>query len=65
MSAKTPAQLSAEQKLANTRTKYEVRSDALEFAIATNSDNRSKDHFAMIEAAIEYEKFLLEANTGE
>jgi hypothetical protein len=47
------------------RTAYEVRMDALDCAIRTNSDNRSIGPEEMISAAVLYEKFLQEANTGE
>lgn len=47
------------------RLKYDVRMDALDFAIRTNSDNRSVDASGMVDAAVVYEKFLQEVNNGE
>lgn len=47
------------------RTAYEVRMDALDAAIRTNSDNRSIGPEQMVDAAVIYEKFLSEVNTGE
>lgn len=54
-----------EQKEANTRSKYDVRLDALQLSIETFSDNRSRDETDVIRAAQIYEEFLEEANTGE